>query len=232
MGEERARREAGGVKRLHVLVEGQTEEAFVNRILAPHLSRRGLHPTPILLATKRTKDGRKFRGGLTSFEKLRRDLQRLLRDTEVVAVTTMIDYYGLPKDFPGAKRVAGSSCWERVQEREEALFKELDHPRLVPYLSLHEFEALLFVDPDTVAETVPEAASRLSAFRDLMQNVQSPEEINDGVDTHPSARLAQLAPRYRKALHGPQAVGRIGLERLRSRCPHFDRWISRLEALA
>jgi hypothetical protein len=58
-----------------------------------------------------------------------------------------------------------------------------------------------------------------------------PEEIDDGVDTAPSKRLARIVPNYQKRLHGPLIVGRIGLDRVRDECPHFSTWLSELEAL-
>jgi hypothetical protein len=63
------------------------------------------------------------------------------------------------------------------------------------------------------------------------QLFSSPEEINDGKDTHPSARLEKAYRGYRKVLHGSQAVMRIGLERIREKCPHLDYWIRKLEEL-
>jgi hypothetical protein len=51
------------------------------------------------------------------------------------------------------------------------------------------------------------------------------------VDTHPSALLRGLRPRYEKVLHGVALIERIGLDRIRAECMHFGAWLSRLEAL-
>jgi hypothetical protein len=64
-----------------------------------------------------------------------------------------------------------------------------------------------------------------------VNGVGSPEEINDGPETHPSKRLAGLFPTYRKPLDGPQIAGRIGLPAIRAACKHFDAWLAKLEAL-
>lgn len=69
MGTERAWRQATTMKR--VLCEGQTEETFVNRALNPHLATCGRWTTPILLATKRVSSGQSYRGGITSYDKIR-----------------------------------------------------------------------------------------------------------------------------------------------------------------
>ena len=218
------------MKRVHVLVEGQTEETFVRTILTPHLHRRGVHLTPILVETKRRKSGGKFKGGVTRYERVRRDLQRLLGDSGAARVTTMLDYYGLPEDFPGRSEREPGDCYERVETVERALAEDLGDPRLLPYLSLHEFEALLFSQAQAFAEAFP-ASDAWSALASMAKAVESPEEINDGADTHPSARIKAVLPPYQKTLHGPQIAGRIGLELIRRRCPHFDGWVRKLESV-
>lgn len=70
-------------------------------------------------------------------------------------------------------------------------------------------------------------AGELAAAR---RGVASPEHINDGPSTHPSARLARV-PRYRKVRDGTAMARRIGLDRIRSECAHFSEWLTRLETL-
>jgi hypothetical protein len=168
---------------------------------------------------------------VTRYEPVRRDLLRLLNDRGAAAVTTMIDYYGLPEDFPGlASMPPGASCRQRVAFLEEALRSDLDNPRFRPYLSLHEFEALLLTSPLEIGGVLLE----VDAMERLAQDVRSfasPEEIDDGPETHPAARILKQAPAYRKALHGPLVVERIGLEGLRESCPHFNEWVTWLESL-
>lgn len=217
--------------RVHVLVEGQTEETFIRSLLAPHFASRGVYLTPVLAATKRIKSGQKFKGGVIHYEPFRRDLQRLLRDTNAVAVTTMIDYYGLPEDFPGFSNLPAGSCYDRAAHLERALRDDLGHPRLLPYLSLHEFEALLLTAPSEIGTAFP-AGGQIARLEKDVSAFPSPEEINEGPDTHPAARILQYLPGYRKALHGPLIASRIGLAALRQRCPHFAAWIDRLERLA
>jgi hypothetical protein len=134
-----------------VLVEGQTEETFVRDVLAKHLQAFGVYMIAVLVSTKRVKSGRKFKGGISQYGKVRHELSLLLRDRSAVAVTTMIDYYGLPRDFPGFSTLpVDSSCYQRVNHLERALAVDLGDPRLLPYLSLHEFEALLFASPGDI----------------------------------------------------------------------------------
>jgi len=88
-------------KRVLILVEGQTEERFVKGVLGPAFFSRELFFHATILVTKRVKDGPNFKGGVTTFAKFRNDAQRLLNSAGDALVTTMVDYYRLPADFPG-----------------------------------------------------------------------------------------------------------------------------------
>ena len=219
-------------RRALVLVEGQTEERFVKDVLAPAFHGRGLYITPTILVTKRVKDGSSFKGGVTSFDKFRNDAQRLLYGAGGALVTTMLDYFRLPSDFPGmATRPAGTP-WDRVQHVEQAIATSFGSPRnFLPFLVLHEFEAWLFAEPDVLPGVMTEEGKR-PQFAAVRAGVRSPEEINERPSSAPSKRIEQLFPAYRKTLHGPMAARRIGLDRIRKECPHFDKWVRRLEAVA
>ena len=90
------------MKRALILVEGQTEERFVKQVLSDHLISLNLYITPTLLTTKVVKSGPNFKGGVTKFQKFESDLRRLLAGAgDGALVTSMLDYYRLPDDFPG-----------------------------------------------------------------------------------------------------------------------------------
>lgn len=78
-------------KRVLLLVEGQTEERFVKAVLAPALAHLALQLDPKILTTKLIKRGASFKGGVTSFAKFERDVQRLLAGSGGCLVTTIID---------------------------------------------------------------------------------------------------------------------------------------------
>lgn len=220
------------MKRVLVLVEGQTEERFVRRLLAPHLQAQGIAAIPTIVVTKRAKGGQRFKGGVLAYQQVRGDLLRLLGDTNAIAVTTMLDYYGLPDDFPGRGTLTPEIRMPEARARhvEDELARDLADRRLVPYVSLHEFEALLFSEPEKFDGQFPgRRGGRLVA--EIRGSFSSPEEINDGRDTHPAARLLKLFPDYHKATVGPILAERIGLGKMRAECPHFNSWVSRLEAL-
>jgi len=50
-------------------------------------------------------------------------------------------------------------------------------------------------------------------------------------DDPPSKRILHAVQGYQKAEDGPFIAERIGLNVMRSKCPHFDEWLKRLEAL-
>jgi hypothetical protein len=182
-------------KRVLILVEGQTEEHFTRDVLAPEFAPRGLYLRPTLLKTKRVKDGPDFKGGVTSYSHFKDDLRRLLPAAKGGLVTTMLDYYGLPGDFPGmAGRAPLRTPRERVAHVERAIYEDLSCPvNFIPFLALHEFEALLFSSraelPEVLnaPETAPEFAAICAAFG-------TPEDINEHPASAPSKRIAALFP--------------------------------------
>ena len=82
-----------------------------------------------------------------------------------------------------------------------------DRRRFIPYVVMHEFEALLFSDCDGFALGVghPELTSSLQAIRD---RYGSPEEIDDSPHSAPSKRVEQILPAYQKPF--PRQLGCSG----------------------
>lgn len=214
-----------------ILVEGQTEETFAKRTLGPHFSNLGVFVVPTIIATKRIKNGPSFKGGMPSYAKVRREISRLLGDSSAALVTTMIDFYGLPASFPGRANVQGSTPLERVVFVENAIEQDINDARFLAYCSLHEFEALLFSSPATIAAAfaMPNVEQKLLSIR---AQFTSPEEIDDSPSTSPSSRLQSLYPQYNKPFYGTLIGGRIGLDVMRNACAHFNDWLVRLEALS
>ena len=220
-------------KRLLILVEGQTEERFVKDVLGPGFWDKELFFHPTILVTKRVKDGPNFKGGVTNFAKFRNDTMRLLNSAGGALVTTMLDYYGLPLDFPGmVSRPPRGSPLQRVTHVETAIAQHFKSPQnFVPFLVLHEFEAWLFSSPTELPRAMTEP-NKQPQFEAIRANVATPEEINERPEFAPSKQIETLFPAYKKTLHGPTTATRIGLARIRAECPHFDDWMKKLEAFA
>ncbi|MDR1164222.1 MAG: DUF4276 family protein [Candidatus Accumulibacter sp.] len=217
--------------RLLMLVEGQSEEVFVKRTLAPHLARHGVyvHP-PIVLWTKRLMSGGGFRGGVSNWDQILQNLLPLTHDSDAW-VSCLLDFYGLPEDFPGLPETLGvDDPREKVTQLQERFALELKHPRFIPFLALHEFEAWLFSAPDTV-EAHFGKAHLAEELRATVRKAGAPELIDHGADTHPKACLRRLAGGYKETSDGPTLLEKIGIAAVRTACPHFDGWLNRLEAL-
>lgn len=214
-----------------VLVEGQTEETFVRDVLDPHSHSRGLCFVPTLVVTKRVKSGPNFKGGITSWDSVAGDLRRLLRDTSAAAVTTMLDYYGLPSDFPGMTSRPAAAPRLRAEHVEAAMATALGHAQFIPYLSLHEFEALVFASLGQAGWVFNNDPKVLAILSQQLAQVVTAEDINEQPTTTPARRITNAFPSYQKVVHGPMAVEASGLQVLRQACPHFGSWLTRLEEL-
>lgn len=223
------------MRRVVIVCEGQTEEAFISRVLFPAFADAGLHLQGI---TVETSPGHK--GGALSYARLRPALRNALANGRVVAVTTLIDLYRLAPDFPShGTAMAQAAVPTRLQMLEAALQADVvqhcgcDPARFIPHIQPHEFEALLFSDVASLAAVESGWAAAVPSLVQARAGAATPEDINDGHETKPSARLEGLLrnPSYRKLRHGPIAAERIGLARIEAECPHFAGWLSRLRAL-
>jgi len=219
-------------KRVLILVEGQTEERFVKDVLEPAYLKKEIYFYPTILVTKQVKDGPNFRGGVSNYAKFRNDLRRLLNSASGALVTTMLDYYALPEDFPGMNTRPSGPSLAKVKHVEDAIAAVFGQPfNFLPFLVLHEFEAWLFASPEELPNVLTEKSKRIE-FSAICENVSTPEEINERPEFAPSKRILTLFPAYRKTLHGPTVAKNIGLRLIRERCPHFASWLSRLEEMA
>ena len=227
--------------RLLVHVEGETEEGFVNQVLAPHLRAFGYTMVSARLighARRRAK-----RGGIKPWAAVKGDIVRHLREDRACVATTMVDFYAMPQTgqraWPGraaAASASGAAAKAAMVERAlaaelaKAMGRDFSTARFVPFVTMHEIDALLFSDCETFARSLrqPDLQGRLQGTRNQFE---TPEEINDSVNTAPSKRIEALFPAYQKVLHGVQALSAIGMDVIRRECPHFRAWIERLAAL-
>lgn len=220
------------MSRVLALVEGETEIAFVKTVLAPALAGKGV----FLFATKI--GSARGQSGIRSYESNRRDILAALKQDQERFCTTMLDYHGMPNDWPGRAEARDQPFAERAGHVEARLGKDIarrmgqsfDGRRFIPYVQMHEFEAILFSNPHELAAALllPAIEADLAA---IVTQCGSPEEIDDSEATAPAKRIRALVPRYDKVVGGTLAAQRIGLEAIRRECQHFNEWVSRLEAL-
>ncbi len=144
----------------------------------------------------------------------------------------MVDLYHLPRDFPGyAEAMAQADCYRQVVLLEAALAAELTDPRFLPYLQVHEFEALVLSVPGRFADWFEDRQHALANLAAECQPYDTPERIDHGQHRHPKARIKNHFGDYDEDIHGPLLAYAIGLPALRERCPHFGQWLTRLEQL-
>jgi hypothetical protein len=218
--------------RLGISVEGQTEERFVKDLLAPHLASLQIYAVPVVVATSRSASGKKSKGGGISLDRIAKELERLLRGHPDGFVTSLYDFYGFE----------GKQTGETVSGLEERIAARLGAPRnLIPYVQLHEYEALLLSDPAIVA-TYFRAPAVEAIARKAIAVAGGPEQVNDNPSTAPSKRLeawtrahAPSVLHYWKATktrHAPLLAARLTLPVIRAACPRFNAWVTQLETLA
>lgn len=220
--------------RLHITAEGQTEQGFANKMLRSHLAQYQVMVSARCVLTSRDRrTNKEYRGGLYSYERVKNDIQDWIKGDNHAECrfTTMFDFYALPKDFPGYEEAKSQQDpYQKVKILEEYLQSDIGDWRFIPYIQLHEFEALILADPQKLEE---EYLDQAQAIANLITMVGggNPELINDGPSTAPSKRILKEIPGYSKSTAGPAVTERIGIEILREKCPHFNGWISLLEQL-
>jgi hypothetical protein len=225
--------------RLLIHVEGQTEEGFVNEILRDHLVGVGYESVSARIVGNARL--RQRRGGIRPWLTVRKDIINHLKQDAGCLATTMVDFYGLPeagdRAWPGRATAAKAQTLLKAPIVEAALAEDLaqeagdqiNAARFIPFVVIHEFEALLFSDCGAFAQGIGRTDLG-SHFKQIRDAFATPEDINDSPDTCPSKRVINLVPGYEKPLLGALAALEIGLTRIRAACPHFADWLDRLEA--
>jgi hypothetical protein len=219
--------------RVHVICEGQSEEAFVKELLCPSFYAQGIQLLPALIG----RPGHK--GGNFKFERLLPEIKnRLLGDSDCYC-TTFFDFYGLPESFPGkADTNPNDSIQSKSQVVNDALVVKLTDKvgedamrRFIPFIQMYEFEGLLFSDPEKMALGM-DRVDLVEHFQKIANNFESPEHINNSPQTAPSKRILYLIRGYEKPLMGALAALEVGLDSMRENCELFDQWLSNIEAVA
>ena len=153
--------------RLYVVAEGLTEVSFVREVLQPFLEQRC--PGRMTVAAPNLRGQRRY-------SKVRKEVQSLLGAREAdVRVTTMIDLYRLPTDFPGlAEADHYDDPHQRVEQLEARFGADVQDARFVPYLQLHEFEALILADLAYLARYYPHREKALQRLAEKLDRSSKP----------------------------------------------------------
>ncbi|MBK6653359.1 DUF4276 family protein [Zoogloea sp.] len=197
-------------RRLGICVEGMTERIFVRDVLTPHLAGFGLWTNTLDLR------------GNVSLDRLADILPGAVGNFDYLS--TLVDFYGFKR--------RGKHTVDSLETAMVQLVSEHLRHRMLPYVQRYEFEALLFAVPENTVAAIHGSDRELRAMFEVLRSCGDPESINDGLQTSPSHRLLEIfSGRFNKPTHGPAIVAAAGLTAIRARCPRFDAWIARLEAL-
>jgi hypothetical protein len=217
---------------IFALVEGPTEKIFIQKELAPYLALKNIGMVPIIISNPGEK------GGDVRFERVMRDIGNHLKQRADTFLTLFIDFYGIKGKWPGlaeAKRqrnaVTKADCFNRATKYEVVKKYESNNAsgRFIPYVNMHEFETLLFSDPDVLSRKLNVQRRKIE---DILRNCgNNPEDINDSPSTCPSKRLIRMAANYKKTVTGISVLNEIGIESIRATCKLFDGWLTEMESL-
>jgi hypothetical protein len=211
---------------IKILVEGPTEVLFIKDVLKLHFHKEGISVKPFLF-----QEG----GGVPKYPRSQKQILNTIKSDRSCYCTMMVDFYGMPKDWPG--RVESQSCrnyQDKARRVEQALSEDIvtqmgdswNPAQFIPYVQMHEFEALLFSDISVLAADNLRISMQLAC---ILGSFSCPEEINDNYNTCPSRRIKLNIENYVKTVDGIIAAHKIGLETMRRECPHFNEWITKLE---
>jgi len=178
------------VKQLNVFCEGQTEQGFCAQVLQPHLFPSGGGVVHTLAVGKKDHHHIYGIGRSTKYERVRKFISNTIKQREGknVYFTTFLDLYGLPHAFPGKAanvRVAADPT-AYVLALEKAFEGDIDHFRFIPYLQLHEYETILFADPEAFRIAFENCEAEIEQLKTIAASVPSIEHIDDGEETAPS----------------------------------------------
>lgn len=215
------------MKRIAILVEGQTEERFIKEVLYEYLLNKGISVDPIIITSSKKANGMKYKGGDVKFDKVINEIKKLLPSYETVS--TLLDYYGINEEFKGyTESLSKRAIGEKKEILESALRDEISNSKFIPYIQMHEFEALLFSDVEPFIY-VDEEPKLLNELKEIVKQFETPEHINNSKETAPSKRIKTLYKSYQKVMDGTLIAQEIGLKKIREKCKFFDEWITQLE---
>lgn len=226
-------------KIIYILCEGQTEQGFVEEVLKPYLIATGITSVKsILINTNKKKN---TAGGMCSFSQVQNHLEILFKsyidnDYERFVFTTIIDYYALPGSFPDYQNsLSIKDKYERIEFLEDSFSSHIPESRFIPYIQLHEFEALVFCGLNYLQNKYPGCESKLKGLAQVLNEVGNPELINNNPNTAPSKRIINAIEKggkksyhYNKPMTGKYVTEKVGIENLRKECKHFNEWIENL----
>lgn len=219
------------MKRLRIVTEGGTEETFVNEILRPHLFEKQIFD----VAGLRIQTSQGHKGGFVSYQHLKNDVTRILKESNVV-VSTFVDFFRIPTSMPDYELTTQAiKADQKIEILENGLTKDINHPNFIPYIQKFEFEALLFSSTRGFSSIYDGVNPQIAhATQVIIDQYDNPEEINNHPNTAPSKRiqkiLAEQGMTYDKVFEGNLIALELGMHTILEKCPRFRNWVEKLIA--
>jgi hypothetical protein len=192
--------------RLLISVEGHSEYKFVNEVVAPHLMKSG-----VSVYSQNMK-------GNISIDRVSRKLNGLIHSYDFV--TTLYDFYGF-------KGLSDNETKQSLEDKIKNKIKKAQRDKIIPYIQMYEFEALLFSDNEKMAKGLN---TNKNWIDNVLNEFKDIETINNSKETAPSKRIENNAT-YIKTQHAPIILQEIGLPKIREKCRGFNAWLAQLESL-
>lgn len=137
-----------------------------------------------------------------------------------------VDFFRCP-EVPQKERWSGkTNHQERVVEMEKCIHEDIGDSRFIPYMQLHEFEALLFASNDGFTAFFSEEQAKKT--QQIIECYDNPEDINTTPAGAPSKRLLAIKEDYDKVIEGNLIAIEIGFGKIMEKCPRFKAWIEKL----
>lgn len=193
-------------KKVGIVCEGQTEVNFIK-----YLSSRYFYPNFSIILFPVNLEGR------VSIERVAQEANRM---KAYHVVSTFVDYYGFVKQHK-----------KPVKEIENKIASKVKLNCFIPYLQMHETEALWFSDIDILAKTLNVTPKQKEKLQQAFEEANGePEKINNTYETAPSKRLEHITDhKYKKTVNGQQLAEAIPLDTIKARCPRFKEWLDTIK---
>lgn len=222
------------MKALIILVEGETEQEFVNRILLPYLVKKGLNTEIRPIMIEKSGGGH----GYSNIQHLLNTIRPVLNRPDEPVISTLIDHYGINSErkLPGYTSITTTDTEERIQQMEMILQTEIQRIKpyrfFLPYIQRHEFETMLFSDPEVGFELEDEKIK--ADVLELCGQFGSIEDINCTPQGAPSKRISAIYAnhnqKYNKVSDAVDIIELTTIEAVLEQCPRFQNWVERLIA--
>ncbi len=214
------------MKRLDIIVEGQSERTFVTQMLAPYLENCGIienyNVSPIVIRTNPNN-----RGGMSKYSHLKEEILKSLSSSNPdLVVSMMIDFFRLPSNVPHPSNLP-NLCNDDIKADtiERCIAEDINDSRFTPYIQLHEFEAFLFASSEGFRYCYGASDKRTSYLYDIISEFENPEDINSTPEGATSKRILSIIKEYDKVVDGNLIVLQNGMEVILQKCHRFRRWI-------